>query len=61
MSKVDRMLTANQRTILALSELKPSTTYNLEFRDSLVAQFNRRGDLTPKQWHSARQLVRDDG
>lgn len=58
--KVDRMLTANQRTILALSELKPSTTYDLEFRDSLVEQFNRRGDLTPKQWRSAQQLVKNN-
>ena len=56
--KVDRMLTSHQRTAVALSNLKPATTSDLEFRDSLLEQYNRKGDLTARQWHHARQLVK---
>ncbi len=52
------MLTANQKTALALSNLKPSSTSDLEFRDSLLEQYNRKGDLTAGQWHHARRLVK---
>ena len=52
------MLTADQKTILALSNLKPTMTSDLEFRDSLLEQYNRKGDLSAKQWHHARQLVK---
>jgi len=58
---VNRMLTADQKTMLALSKLKPSTTSDLEFRDSLVEQYNRKGDLSIKQWHHARELVKRYG
>lgn len=56
--RVDNMLTSHQRTAMALLNLKPTTTSDLEFRDSLLEQYNRKGDLTSTQWHHARQLVK---
>ena len=58
--QVAGMLTADQATILALSNLKPPITSDLEFRDSLLEQYNRKGDLTSKQWHHARRLVKGE-
>ena len=58
--QVAGMLTADQATILALSNLKPSITSDLELRDSLLEQYNRKGDLTAKQWHYARRLVKGE-